>query len=139
VLGPSEIEGMLQLLQVSISKHAILKMDLGKDLPSVRAAPAQIRQVIMNLVTNAAEAIGERDGVIRITTERLKVGRNLDAIPVENLPEGNYLGLEISDTGCGMTPELQLRAFDHFSQPKALAAASASPLSKASYEPTVAR
>jgi PAS domain S-box-containing protein len=108
------IEEMLQLLQVSLSKHAILKMDLEKDLPSVRAAPAQIRQVIMSLVTNAAEAIGERDGVIRITTARVKVGRNSYAISVERLPEGNYVRLEISDTGCGMTPEMQGKVFDPF-------------------------
>jgi len=108
------IEEIHQLLQVSISTHAILKMDLGKDLPLLRAAPAQIRQVIMDLVTNAADAIEERDGVIRITTARVKVGRTLDAISVENLPEGNYLGLEISDTGSGMTPEMQAKVFDPF-------------------------
>jgi two-component system cell cycle sensor histidine kinase/response regulator CckA len=108
------IEGMLQLVQVSISKHATLKIDLGKDLPTVQAAPTQIRQVVMNLVTNAAEAIGERDGVIRVTTGRVKVGRNSDVISAENLPEGNYLGLEISDTGCGMTADVQAKVFDPF-------------------------
>jgi len=108
------IEGMLQLVQVSISKHATLKTDLGKDLPTVQTAPTQIRQVVMNLVTNAAEAIGERDGVIRVTTGRVKVGRNSDVISAENLPEGNYLGLEISDTGCGMTADVQAKVFDPF-------------------------
>ena len=108
------IEEMLQLVQVSISKHVTLKTDLAKDLPAVRAAPTQIRQVVMNLVTNAAEAIGERDGVIRVSTARVKVGRNSDAVSAENVPEGNYLELEVSDTGCGMTPEVQAKVFDPF-------------------------
>lgn len=68
----------------------------------------------MNLVTSAAEAIGERDGLIRVTTARVKVGRSSDVITAENLPEGNYLGLEVSDTGCGMTPEMQAKIFDPF-------------------------
>ena len=66
----SLVEEMLQLLKVSISKHAILKAELGEGLPAVHGNPAQIRQVVMNLVTNASEAIGERDGVIRVTTYR---------------------------------------------------------------------
>jgi hypothetical protein len=58
------VEEMLELLRVSISKHAVLKTDLGKDLPAVRANASQIRQVVMNLVINASEAIGEKDGAI---------------------------------------------------------------------------
>jgi two-component system, cell cycle sensor histidine kinase and response regulator CckA len=108
------IEEMYQLVQVSISKHATLKIDLGKDLPTVQVAPTQIRQVVMNLVINAAEAIGEKDGVIGVTTERVKVGPNSDVISAENLPEGNYVALEVSDTGCGLTPDVQATVFDPF-------------------------
>jgi two-component system cell cycle sensor histidine kinase/response regulator CckA len=108
------IEGMLQLLQVSISKHVSFKMDLCKDLPAVQAAPQQIRQIVMNLVTNSAEAIGERDGVIRVTTAQVKVNRDADVPNAENLAEGNYLNLEVSDTGCGITPEMQAKLFDPF-------------------------
>ena len=57
------VNEMLQLLKVSISKHTILKVELSQDLPPILANPAQIRQVVMNLVTNASEAIGERPGV----------------------------------------------------------------------------
>ena len=62
---------MLELLKVSVSKRATLVTDLGQDLPAVRASAAQIRQIVMNLVTNASEAIGDRDGVIRVTTGRV--------------------------------------------------------------------
>jgi PAS domain S-box-containing protein len=93
---------MLELIRVSISKHAMLQTDLAKGLPPVQANAAQIRQVVMNLVINASEAIGELDGVIHVTTTQV------------TLPAGKYLRLEVSDTGCGMTAETQARIFDPF-------------------------
>ena len=71
----SLVTEMLELLKVVVSKHAALKTSLPQGLPCVRANPAQIRQVVMNLVTNASEAIGDRDGVIRVTTDLLAAGR----------------------------------------------------------------
>jgi two-component system cell cycle sensor histidine kinase/response regulator CckA len=62
------VEEMLALLRFSVSKHALLEPNLGEGLPPVRGSGAQIRQIVMNLVTNASEAIGEQDGVIRVTT-----------------------------------------------------------------------
>ena len=108
------IEEMLPLLQISISKHATLKVDLGKGLPPVHAAPPQIREVILNLVTNASEAIGERDGLIRVTAARAQVGPNTDVIVADNLTAGTYVRLEVSDTGSGMAPDAQAKVFDPF-------------------------
>jgi CheY-like chemotaxis protein len=93
---------MLQLLQVSISKHAILETELGEGLPAVQGNPSQIRQVVMNLVTNASEAIGERAGVIRVKTTRVRVDPDVRVAGTAN------------DTGSGMTPEVQSRIFDPF-------------------------
>jgi len=104
----SLVTEMLDLLKVSISKHAVLKTSLGSGLPAVFGNPAQIRQVVMNLVTNASEAIGDRDGVIRVCSERVSLGAE------SNLPEGDYLRLEVADTGCGMSPEMQRKVFDPF-------------------------
>jgi two-component system, cell cycle sensor histidine kinase and response regulator CckA len=69
------VREMLELLKLSVSKHAALQTDLREDLPAVRANPAQLRQVVMNLVTNASEAIGDRDGVIRVTTSCVRVAQ----------------------------------------------------------------
>ena len=111
----SLVTEMLELLKVVVSKHAALKTSLAKDLPRVRANSAQIRQLVMNLVTNASEAIGNRDGVIRVMTDRLVVGSGSNQLEAtKKLPEGEYVSLEVSDTGCGMTPETQRRAFDPF-------------------------
>ena len=106
------VEEMLALLRFSVSKHAALETHLGKDLPPVRGSAAQLRQVVMNLVTNASEALGDQDGVIRVTTGRATVDRA--AAVSEGVPEGEYLQLEVSDTGSGMPPEMQARVFDPF-------------------------
>jgi CheY-like chemotaxis protein len=105
---------MTELLKVSISKHAVLTTSLPSGLPPVSGNPAQIRQVVMNLVINASEAIGERDGMIRVVTQRVTVGPGSDIWTTKNLRHGEYIQLEVGDTGCGMAPETQRRAFDPF-------------------------
>jgi PAS domain S-box-containing protein len=95
------VEDMLELLKVSISKHAALQTDLQKSLPPVLGSAPQIRQIVMNLIINASEAIGEKDGVIRIGTSRIAGDRG-------------YVRLEVSDTGCGMTQAAQAKIFDPF-------------------------
>jgi PAS domain S-box-containing protein len=108
------VEEMLELLKVSISKHAVLKTNLPRNLPAVRGNAAQIRQIVMNLIINASEALGERDGVIHVVTSLAGGVRNLPLVPALNLPEGDYLRLEVSDTGCGITEEQRARIFDPF-------------------------
>ncbi len=70
------VEEMVELLKFSLSKHAMLRTYLGKDLPAVQANAGQLRQIVMNLVMNASDAIGERDGVIRVTTESVTMGQD---------------------------------------------------------------
>jgi PAS domain S-box-containing protein len=104
------VKEMLALLKVSVSKRAVMKTSLPKGLPAVRANAAQIRQIAMNLVTNASEAIGNRDGVIRVTTEHLSIA---DAAAASKNPvQGDFVQLEVSDTGCGMSEETKAKAFD---------------------------
>ena len=104
------VEEMLELLKVSVSKRAVLEADLGK-LPPIRANAAQVRQIVMNLVTNASDAIGDRDGVIRVATRWVKAGRN----PADNsFTDEDHLELEVSDTGRGMSIETQTKMFDPF-------------------------
>jgi CheY-like chemotaxis protein len=107
------VEDTLELLKVSISKHATLQTDLSRDLPPVRGSVSQIRQIVMNLIINASEAIGENDGVIYVATSHLTLdpARNLDSM---TLPAGEYLQLEVSDTGCGMPEAIRARIFDPF-------------------------
>jgi signal transduction histidine kinase len=108
------VEEMLELLKVSISKHAVLTTDLDRNLPRAQVSAARLRQVVMNLLLNASEAMGEQDGAIHVTTALVTGGRSLAPDDPANLPYGDYVRLEVSDTGCGMTEETKARIFDPF-------------------------
>jgi len=108
------VEDILDLLRLSMSKRVALETDLGRGLPNVRANPAQLRQIVMNLVTNASEAIGDRDGVVSVKTRCVTVGRDSAGVTWEHWGTGHYLRLEVSDTGCGIPLETQARVFDPF-------------------------
>ncbi len=110
------IEEMGHLLQVSISKKVTLRYDLPGNLPAIEADAAQIRQIVMNLITNASEAIGDETGVVGITTGVVKMDRAyLSAVHLdEDLPEGRYVFVEVTDTGCGMDEETRSKLFDPF-------------------------
>jgi PAS domain S-box-containing protein len=106
------VQEMLALLKVAVSRQAALVIDLGEALTVVRARGAQISQIVMNLVVNASDALGDRDGVIRVSTRRVALGQ-AEAM-AKALPAGCYVQLEVSDTGCGMSPETQAKIFDPF-------------------------
>ena len=110
------LEEMLHMLEVSISKNAVMRFNLAKPLPTVEADATQIRQIIMNLVINASEAIGDRSGVISATTGCMECDENYlkDVWLDENLAPGLYIYLEISDSGCGMDKETMAKLFDPF-------------------------
>jgi len=102
------VEDMLELLKVSVPKRVKVETDLDTKLPPVRANPAQIRQIVMNLFYNASEAIGDGVGVIHVIARQVKV------INLEGIGTNDYVQLDVADTGRGMTPEVQARVFDAF-------------------------
>lgn len=110
----SVVKEMGSLLDVSISKKVTIQYCLAEDLPPIRGDVSQIRQVAMNLITNASEAIGDRPGVIAISIHevQLRAGELEQSIPPGGLPAGRYIRLEVSDTGDGMSEETMQRIFD---------------------------
>jgi PAS domain S-box-containing protein len=104
---------MLELLKVSIPKHIALKTDLGSSLPAVLGNAPQLRQLVMNLIINASEAI-EQTGSIYLATSHVAGGPGLAPKNPTKLTEGDYVRLEVSDTGRGMTEEEQARVFVPF-------------------------
>jgi two-component system, cell cycle sensor histidine kinase and response regulator CckA len=116
----SLIQEMLELLKVSISKKATLKTSLITDCPPVHGNPTQIRRVLMNLVTNASEALGGNQGSIRMTTTVVRIRPESSEGATTSLSEGGYVILEVSDSGCGMSEQALARAFDPFYTTKSL-------------------
>jgi PAS domain S-box-containing protein len=104
------------LLELSLNRNASLGFAFGENLPDVEADPAQLQQIIMNLVMNASDAIGDTPGQIRISTAAVPLRANelADALPSPEIPAGLYVKLEVSDTGCGMSPEVIAHIFDPF-------------------------
>ncbi len=110
------VEQMLDLLKVSISKKAVIVRDIATDLSLVEGDASQLTQVVMNLITNASDAIGDqpgrivlRSGIFDATKEYFAtchVGRDL--------PAGRFVSIEVSDDGTGMTSETVARMFDPF-------------------------
>jgi PAS domain S-box-containing protein len=110
------VQEITQLLAISIPKAVELRFELLPELPTIEADMAQLQHVVMNLVTNAAEAIGEAPGVITLRTGE----GELDALQAaelrvsETLKPGHFVYLEVEDTGEGMDAETLARIFDPF-------------------------
>jgi len=90
------------LVQTSIPKSVQIRFDLAEQLPGIDADPGQIQQVIMNLVINGAEAIGPGGGSVLVRTA------------LDRMPDGDFVCLQVNDSGCGMSEEMQAKIFDPF-------------------------
>ena len=112
----SLVKEMTQLLGVSIHKGVNLHYDLAIGLPAVDADITQLRQVVMNLVVNASDAIGQESGIITIATEVVQATREdlASAYLSPDLPAGDYVSLSIRDSGSGMDAETRSKIFDPF-------------------------
>lgn len=110
------IEEMVKLLRVSISKQAALQLNLAPQLPPVLGDATQLRQVVMNLITNASDALNDREGTITVSTGTITLDpRALEgAYSATDLSGGEYVFLEVADTGGGMDAETQARIFEPF-------------------------
>jgi PAS domain S-box-containing protein len=108
------VREMIQVLKISISKTVTLNSDLPVDLGMVLGSAAQLRQLVMNLVINASQAIGDREGKIRITMKVLPEDASAMIAAEGNLSACKYLRLEVADTGDGMTEQVKARIFDPY-------------------------
>jgi len=110
------VEEMAQLLRISISKEVELRFHFPEEFLTVDADASRLRQIVMNLIVNANDAMEGAPGVISLTTGMIEADRSylrgtyLD----QALATGSYVFLEISDTGCGMDRETRARLFDPF-------------------------
>lgn len=110
------ITEITQLLQVSISKNAILRFNFDPTLPPIEGDVTQVRQVLMNLIVNASDAISDRQGTISLCTGVVQADRDYlnGNFMAPELPEGAYVFVEVADDGVGMDKETQDKIFDPF-------------------------
>jgi two-component system cell cycle sensor histidine kinase/response regulator CckA len=119
VVGPTDVgaivRDMASMLEVVLSKKATLRVSVDGGLPGVMADRSQLQQVVMNLLTNASEALGEGAGDIDVTVERVALdGEGLAPYDGFGLVPGVYVRLAVRDTGCGMPPAVFDKLFDPF-------------------------
>lgn len=110
------IEEMVDLLRISISKKADIQIKLDPRAPSIRGDASQIRQVVMNLITNASEALTEEPGTVAIRTGLLSFEEAVRAegYLTSDLEPGDYCFIEVEDSGCGIDAHSCERLFEPF-------------------------
>jgi two-component system, cell cycle sensor histidine kinase and response regulator CckA len=103
------------LLETTISKKVQLTLSLPTGLPTIEADAAQVQQVLMNLVINGAEAIGDQRGTVVVTTGVQHVGEaDAQQLFAAQLPSGPYVFIQVQDSGIGMDAVTQSKIFDPF-------------------------
>ena len=118
IVGPvslsEAVREMAGLLRGSVPATIEIDLNLDSKIPPVEADEGQIQQIVMNLVLNASEAIGDRPGRITVLTET----RELDTAAINQyhlgIPAGTYVCLEVEDTGPGMDQATRARIFEPF-------------------------
>jgi len=111
----SVVAAMSRLLEVSLHKTVTIDYAFGEDKIEIEVDSAQIQQVIMNLITNANEAMEERGGDIRIKTGVLELNAPIaDVVGNDDVMFGEYAFIEVADTGCGMDDETRSKIFEPF-------------------------
>jgi CheY-like chemotaxis protein len=94
----------------------VINTRLQSDIPRITGDASQLRQAAMNLIINASEAIGEEQGVIQVSLARTEIkagGTDKDHLGV-SIPAGQYVCMEVTDSGCGMSDEVRQRIFEPF-------------------------
>lgn len=121
VIGPTDIDRLLTdispLIGASIPKQVEVRLDLNHDSPLVEADATQLQQLLMNLMLNAAEAIGEdQPGTVLVKTgwRLLNEEQLRNSFSGQALDAGEYAIIEVRDNGCGMDEETIGRIFDPF-------------------------
>src|SRR5262249_43786801 len=120
VSEPTDLSALVQdiggLVRTSSPSRVRIELSLEPNLPPIEADPTQIQQLVMNLVINGAEAIGDKTGTVSVSTGRTQVDPEelTGYFTAQGMQSGSYLLLEVKDTGCGMDAATRSRIFEPF-------------------------
>jgi PAS domain S-box-containing protein len=112
----SVVEETLQLIRSTVSRNVTFHVDLARNLPPIVGDISQMRQLVMNLLTNAYEALPDQEGLISVATSILSNPHCIKASPGSD----NWIRLSVSDTGCGIAEADRAKIFDPFFTTKLL-------------------
>jgi CheY-like chemotaxis protein len=110
------VEEISRILKVAVAEKVRLQFQFADDVPLIVGDPTQIRQVVMNLITNASEAIGSQEGLITLSLSKRRIERSAlrDFVADTDVAEGTFVELAVTDTGCGMDEATRSRVFEPF-------------------------
>jgi len=110
------VDEMVNMLKTTIPQNVVIKAELSTDIPFIMGDASQIRQIAMNLIINASEAIGKEQGEIKVllTKATVTTGQSDKDYHGKVIPPSVYVCLEVTDTGCGMDEETKWRIFEPF-------------------------
>ncbi|HIJ80144.1 MAG TPA: PAS domain S-box protein [Desulfuromonadales bacterium] len=110
------VDEMVQMLKATTNQNVEFKSDLSADVPTINGDASQLRQIVMNLIINASEAIGEAQGVVHVSLAKTALPAEPSVVDHlgKAIPPGWYARLEVADTGCGMDDETMRRIFEPF-------------------------
>jgi PAS domain S-box-containing protein len=120
ILAPTDISAlvdeMVKMLRTTINQNIAIKPILSVDIPVISGDANQIRQIVMNLIINASEAIGDKHGEVNVSLTKVEINsclqeKNHDG---NSISSGLYVCLEVTDNGCGMDAETMRRIFEPF-------------------------
>jgi CheY-like chemotaxis protein len=112
----AHVRELVTVLETALPKKVQVRLELAAELPAIEADAGQVQQIVMNLVINGADAIGDERGTVLVTTG----SHDIDDIyaqslfAAEALSAGRYVYLEVHDTGCGMDEATKAKIFDPF-------------------------
>ncbi len=112
----SMVDDIVNMLKSTLPRNTVINTDLSAEIPLIEGDASQLRQVVMNLIINASEAIGTDQGSVDVSLSRIVViaGREYEDYHGKVIPPGEYVCLEVTDNGCGMDEATKWRIFEPF-------------------------